>query len=80
MESVAQMLAYRPHGDDLLKLIETKENILRDAWLTEADHLRPGHKVGPPLPEAEHKAAKLDKEIRELTASSSRQEDSERQF
>lgn len=62
------MLADYPQGDELLKAITQKENVLRDAWLSEAGHLRPGHKVGPPVSEAEQKAEDLDKKIHTLLA------------
>ncbi|HTX22721.1 MAG TPA: SGNH/GDSL hydrolase family protein [Candidatus Aquilonibacter sp.] len=71
MDSVEQMLAADPHGDELLKLVTRQEDLLRNAWLTEADHLRPGHPVGLPLPEAERQAAKLEIEIRTLAANPS---------
>jgi lysophospholipase L1-like esterase len=66
MDSIEPMLAANPNGDGLLKLTTQQENLLRDAWLTEADHLRPGHKVGLPLPEAEKQAAELEIKIRSL--------------
>jgi len=69
MKSADAMLADYPRGDEVLKLITQKENVLRDAWLTEAGHLRPGHRVGPPVAEAEQKAAELDKKIKALTDS-----------
>jgi len=68
MDSVEPMLAMNPNGDELLKLITQQENLLRSAWLTEADHLRPGHPVGLPLPEAEKQAAELETKIRALAA------------
>jgi len=71
MDSVEQMLAANPHGDELLKLVTQQEDLLRSAWLTEADHLRPGHPVGLPLPEAERQAARLEIEIRTLAANPS---------
>lgn len=66
MDSVELMLAVSSHGDELHKLIQKQENILRSAWLTEAGHLRPGHPAGLPLPEAEKQAAGLETEIRAL--------------
>jgi len=66
-ESVGSILADTPQAGELLKLITRQENLLRDAWLTEADHLRPGHKVGLPLPDAESQAATLEQQIRALT-------------
>ena len=38
--------------------------MLKDAWLNECKHLRPGMGKGLPLPEAQEKAAKLEKQIR----------------
>jgi len=70
MDNVNEMLADYPHGDEMLKLISDQEHILRNAWLTEAGHLRPGHPVGLPLPEAEKQAAALETKIRELAATS----------
>jgi lysophospholipase L1-like esterase len=66
MNSVEPELADYPHGDELLKAIASQEKVLRDAWLTEAGHLRPGHPVGLPLPEAEKQAAALEIKIRAL--------------
>jgi lysophospholipase L1-like esterase/dienelactone hydrolase len=66
MDNVNEMLADYPHGEEMLKLITEQEHILRDAWLTEAGHMHPGFKPGLPLPEAEQKAADLEKKIRVL--------------
>ncbi|MCB1228257.1 MAG: SGNH/GDSL hydrolase family protein [Verrucomicrobiales bacterium] len=55
-----------PRGAEIFKLIQQKQAVLRDAWLTETRHLRPGVKAGLPLPEAEKKAAQLDAEARRL--------------
>jgi len=66
MNSAGPMLAANPNGDKLLKLIQKQENVLRSAWLSEAGHLRAGHPVGLPLPEAQQQAAALEAQIREL--------------
>jgi len=68
MESVEPILAANPSGDELLKTITQQENLLRDAWLTDTDHLRPGHPVGLPPPEAERQSAALEIKIRALAA------------
>ena len=68
MDNVGEMLAANPHGEELLKLIQKQETILRSAWLTETGHLYPGHPVGLPLPEAEKQAADLESKIRDLLA------------
>jgi lysophospholipase L1-like esterase len=64
--SPAAMVAGNPHGGEILKLVHEKEQLLRDAWLTFTGYTRPGVKEGLPLPDAEAKAAELDKQIREL--------------
>ncbi len=46
-----------------LKLIGQRQKLMRDAWLSEVGHLRPGIKPGLPIEEAKKKAAKLDQEI-----------------
>lgn len=68
MDSVEPMLAANPHGKDLLTMVHKQEGILRNAWLTEAGHLRPGHPAGLPLPEAEKQAAELQTRINRLLA------------
>jgi len=66
MDDVDQMLAANPHGKEILQTITQQEHLLRDAWLTEAGHLRPGHPTGLPLPEAEKQAAALGDKIHAL--------------
>jgi lysophospholipase L1-like esterase len=51
---------------EVLGLVTQKVNLLRDAWLTETGHKRPGVKPGLPLPEAEAKAQALDAQARAL--------------
>jgi lysophospholipase L1-like esterase len=60
------MVASNPHGSEILNLAQQKEEVLRDAWLNFCGFKRPGVKRGLPVPEAETKAAELDKQIREL--------------
>jgi lysophospholipase L1-like esterase len=49
----------------LRKLIKQRQQILRDALLSETKHLRPGLAKGLPINEAETKAAELRKQIEE---------------
>lgn len=56
-----------PQGDAIFKLVRQKTDVLRDAWLTEIGHLRPGVKAGLPIAEATAKAAALDAEARNLS-------------
>ena len=56
-------LSTQPNGPALLKLVHGKQSLLKDAWLTETGHKRPGMKKGLPLPEAEKQAGEIDREI-----------------
>lgn len=63
------MLQGIPHGGELLKLVAERQSVLKDAWLTDTGHQRPGMGKGLPLAEAEQRAAKLQTQIRELLKS-----------
>jgi len=65
-DSPVAMVTANPHGEEILKLVHEKEQVLRDAWLTFTGFQRPGVKEGLPVPEAEAEAAELNKQIREL--------------
>jgi lysophospholipase L1-like esterase len=62
------MLAIHPHGREILKLVQKKQRLLKDAWLTDTGHQRPGMNKGLPLAEAQEKAAELEEQIRRLAA------------
>ena len=64
--SLAEMLSDQPHGEEILHLIQQKQRMLKDAWLTDTGHKRPGMKQGLPIAEAEARAAALDREIGRL--------------
>ncbi len=51
---------------EVLKLVRTKQRLLRDAWLRETGHQRPGLPKGLPLAEAQEKAADVDRQARSL--------------
>ena len=59
------LLATHANGGALLKLVQQRQRLLKDSWLTETKHTRPGMKAGQPLAEAQLKAAELEKQIRE---------------
>ena len=61
------MLAGYPHGEQVLKLIQQRQRMTKDAWLTDVRHVRPGMNKGLPLPEAVAKAAEIETQIRQLT-------------
>ncbi|HVW60119.1 MAG TPA: SGNH/GDSL hydrolase family protein [Puia sp.] len=50
----------------ILALVEEKQDLMKDAWLTAAGHKRPGMKKGLPLEEAKVKEAEIEKRIGEL--------------
>jgi lysophospholipase L1-like esterase len=60
------MLSSHPNGGEILKLVQQKQRVLRDAWLQAAGHKRPGMPKGLPIAAAEAKATELDVKIREL--------------
>lgn len=51
---------------DLLQIVEKKQRILKDAWLTSTGHKRPGMAKGLALAEAQTKATELDQAAHEL--------------
>ncbi len=57
------MLAGHPNGEAVLKLVQQRQRMLKDAWLSDTKHVRPGMKAGLPLAEAQAKAAELEKQI-----------------
>jgi lysophospholipase L1-like esterase len=66
MENAKAMVGVHPNGEPLLKVIQQKQRLLKDAWLTDTGHKRPGMNEGLPLAEAQEKAAELEQQIREL--------------
>ena len=69
LEDVADakgMLAGNSRGQEVLKLVQRRQDVMKDAWLTATGHKRPGMKQGLSLPEARAKAAEMEKEIRNL--------------
>lgn len=58
-----QAFAADPRGAEVLKLVQRKQRVLKEAWLTATGHKRPGMNRGLPLPEAERQAKALDDEI-----------------
>ncbi len=61
------MLAAHPNGPAIFKLVQQKQRVLRDAWLTDTGHQRPGINKGLPLSDAEGRASEFEAEIRKLT-------------
>ena len=54
------LASIHPRGAELLKLISQRQSIVKDAWLNECGHLRPGMKKGVPVAEAKEKFNKAN--------------------
>ena len=65
-DDVAAMVASHPNGAEILKLVQEKQRLLKDAWLADAGHKRPGMKRGLPLAEAQVQAKELDERLARL--------------
>ncbi len=62
------MLSNVPKGAEVLKLIQQRQRVLKDAYLTAAGHKRPGMKTGLPIAEAEAKAKEIQVQLDMLSA------------
>jgi lysophospholipase L1-like esterase len=58
-DSMAEALSFFPQSDSLLKLVEKRQVLLKDGWLTHIGHKRPGMAAGLPVAAAEQKADSL---------------------
>lgn len=68
IENPSAMLTFNPNGPQLLKLIQQRQRMTKEAWLTDVGHKRPGMTKGLPLAEATYKAAEMETQIRQLVA------------
>jgi len=68
-EDAQAMLAVHARGKEILKLVQEKQRMMKDAWLTDTGHKRPGMKPGLPLAEAQAKTAEWDRQIHQLATS-----------
>jgi lysophospholipase L1-like esterase len=68
-EDAQAMLAVHARGEEILKLVQEKQRMMKDAWLTDTGHKRPGMKPGLPLAEAQAKTAEWDRQIHQLATS-----------
>ncbi|MDQ3289976.1 MAG: G-D-S-L family lipolytic protein, partial [Bacteroidota bacterium] len=64
--SILESLKQLPDAVKYLKLITERQNLMRDAWLSETKHKRPGLPVGLPLNEAQKKSEELRQQIQTL--------------
>lgn len=57
---------WHPRGAEILTLVQQRQRLLKDAWLTGTGHVRPGMNRGRPLADAERDAAEVGRQIRAL--------------
>ena len=70
-KAILAAVKFEIHGDpdpELLKLVEQREVLLHNAWLSHIGHKRPGVKAGLPIEEAKKKAAELEAKIQAATS------------
>lgn len=65
-DSPQPLLALHPNGAAIFKLVQQRQQILKDAWLTQTGHQRPGMNKGLPMAEAQAQADALAAQIRAL--------------
>jgi len=65
-ESIKEAMLPFTKGDSIVSLVEIRQEMMRDAWLTSTGYKRPGLKRGLPFREAQQKAGVLEKKIRAL--------------
>ncbi len=61
------LFANHPNGEAVLKLVQHRQRILKDAWLNDTKHLRPGMNAGIPLDKAQGMALDLETQIKKAT-------------
>ena len=65
-ESAEAVFVRLPNGPEILKLVQSRQRVLKDAWLTSTGHLRPGMSKGKPLAEATAEAMKIEETLKTL--------------
>lgn len=64
----ARILDADPRGRDVLALVQKKQRLLKNTWLSATGHTRPGMSPGLPLGDVNRKAVELDAAIRRRLA------------
>jgi S-methylmethionine-dependent homocysteine/selenocysteine methylase len=65
-DSPGEAVSTTNNGEKILQLIEERQAIMKDAWLTATGHTRPGMKEGLPLKEALAQSAQFEKALGKL--------------
>lgn len=64
-KSAEEFFQQFPHGEAVWKLAQQRQRVLKDAWLSDVGHLRPGMKTGLPLQEAQAQAQSIGEQIQQ---------------
>jgi lysophospholipase L1-like esterase len=64
--SAEQVLRARPGGLEVLQLVQRRQELLKDAWLTATGHRRPDMQNGVPMEEALRQSQEIEVKIRKL--------------
>ncbi|GAB3499851.1 hypothetical protein GCM10027341_24010 [Spirosoma knui] len=62
-ESIQEALADKPHGNEILNLVNQRQNVMKNAWLTATGHKRPEMATGVPMTEARRIYNTIDQQI-----------------
>jgi hypothetical protein len=62
----AKVFTARPHGLEVLELVQKRQRLLKDAWLTATGHKRPGMNRGLSLTDAECRATAIETKLHAL--------------
>lgn len=66
-DSPAVLVGSHPRGAEVLKLVQERQRLMKDPWLTRVGHVRPGMGTGRPWDEVWVEARVIEGRIRELT-------------
>lgn len=62
----SELLKLNKNGPEILKLVQRRQRLLKDSWLTETGHVRPGMNKGKPLDEAQKQADEINAQMQSL--------------
>jgi lysophospholipase L1-like esterase/pimeloyl-ACP methyl ester carboxylesterase len=67
-DSPDALIRSHPNGSRILKLVQQRQRLLKDTWLTDIGHSRPGMNAGKPMAEAQVEAGKIAAQLRPLAS------------
>jgi lysophospholipase L1-like esterase len=62
--SADALLKLSPQASKVLELVQKRQRVLKDAWLTHVGHKRPGMNKGKPIEEAQREAAEINEKLK----------------